>query len=79
MDVTTIELRADKFRLTYDVKGHFIVHGISSREARCKQCKLHTRTQTHAHIHTHTQMYVIYMAVCLFYGYRFARSPWRVK
>ncbi|WP_411016605.1 eS4 family ribosomal protein, partial [Salmonella sp. s51944] len=40
MDVVSIERTAENFRLIYDVKGRFIVHRISSEEAKYKLCKV---------------------------------------
>jgi len=40
MDVITIQKTDEQFRLLYDVKGRFVVHRISSEEAKFKLCRV---------------------------------------
>jgi small subunit ribosomal protein S4e len=40
MDVISIEKTGEHFRLLYDVKGRFVVHAITSEEAKYKLCKV---------------------------------------
>ena len=43
MDVVTIELSNDRFRLLYDTKGRFVLHKISEEETHYKLCRVMKR------------------------------------
>lgn len=40
MDVISLEKTGEHFRLLYDVKGRFVVHGITNEEAKYKLCQV---------------------------------------
>ncbi|KAK8807105.1 hypothetical protein WA158_003163 [Blastocystis sp. Blastoise] len=40
MDVVTIELSNDRFRLLYDTKGRFVLHRIDEQETKFKLCRV---------------------------------------